>query len=198
MIARVCLPIITAALLTAISFPVWSEEKERPLVDKVQITFFNSSVLDELVPFYEIISGRDLVPQPHIGGATLSMSFSHPVSHEAAVTLVEHAFFAADLALVDAADGTIILCGPKTNPTILAANVYESADALPKAERVCVLSLKLKYRLPSELIPLIEKSLGKSIYSALVGDDKTKTLIITNKTSVLHGAAKLVEILDRE
>jgi len=145
---------------------------------------------------YQALVGKTVIYDNTVAGP-LSVPSTAGMVNDKAISMIEDALFASDYSLVDLRDGSIELLGLARNARGVGVPSYDQIEALPRGERVVTFIFKLKQRDAEEVRSVIAKQIVQKLYTNVIADQKSRTVAVTDRTSVIRNLVPLVAALDK-
>jgi general secretion pathway protein D len=162
--------------------------------EQIKLQFTNTDVR-EVIALYEKLTSKKMIYDNTLQGP-VNLNVAEPVSEEKAIELIEKTLFSNGFALVDSASDTIQVVGLTKNARGEGIPTYSKPDEIPHGERVFSYIIKLQYREAIEIARLLDQHIAPSLYTSVVSDAKSNTVIVTERTSVVRGLLKAVAAFD--
>ncbi len=162
--------------------------------DEITLAFRNSDVR-EVVDLYQRLTDKKIISDLTVQGL-VNLAVDTPVSRDKAIELIEKTFFAHGYSLVDVSSDTIEVVGLARNPRAVGVPTYTKPDEIPKGERVFTYIFKLQHRGATEVQQLLTQHIAKSIYTSVIADPKSDTVVVTERTSVIRSLLPIVAAFD--
>jgi len=162
--------------------------------EPVKLAFTNADVR-EVIALYQRLTAKKVIYDNTVQG-TVSLSEPAPVGQGKAIELIEKTLFADGFFLIDASGDTISIVGLARNPRSLGLPTLSKPEAIPAGERVFTYIFKLRHRAANEVAQLISAQIAPSTYTSVIPDQKSGTIVVTERTSVIRGLLTLVANFD--
>ena len=164
----------------------------------VQVTFFNSSLIDEIIPFYEAISGRRVIVDQSIAQTTLSLNTSQPLSRGEAVDFLKASLLLNGIAIVYHDDKTDKFLNSSVNqPAQEGIQIISNAMDLPTEDVVVSFVMLLQYITPDEAVRTLQLVARPHAYGSITPVPNAGAVIITDKVPLIRTLIGLQEYIDK-
>jgi len=178
---------IFALLLLASTFTAIAGEE-------ITLQYPNTDV-KEIIASYQRITGKKIIYDNTVQGP-INVVSATPVTQEKAIELIEGTLFADGFSLADVGNDSIQVSGIGRNSRSIGIPVYSKPEDIPTGERVFIYIIKLQYRDAGVVQKVLMQQIAPTVYTDVVADTDSKTVIVTERTSVIRSLLKIVAAID--
>lgn len=174
-----------------------AQEEGSPL-ELVQVTFFNSSLIDEVIPFYESIADKSVIVDQSIAQTTLSLNTSRELTKAEAIDFLKASLLLNGIAIVRHDDKTDKFLNTAVNtPPGEGAPIIAAPEDLPNEDVVVSYVMILDFITPDEAVRTMQLVARPHAYGSITPVPNASAVVITDKVPLIRTLIDLKQYIDK-
>jgi hypothetical protein len=179
-------PAATAQIVPQPSAPYISSQPCPPVLDVADVlTQYASLTRLEIIRNYLLVQGK------------VSIDDVSGLAPQKAISIIEHSLFSCGFAITQNDPGKVEVSGLSAAIRTIGTPLLSDRTALPTHERVVSFIFRFMYRDAKEMQQIFGQYLSPpQSYTSLLAEPNGKTLVVTERTSVIRGLFDMVAQMD--
>jgi len=170
-----------------------------PAADVEEMVFlqFPSGDVRDVVSAYNRLTGLKVVPDDMVQG-TINVALVRQIPKLKAIAFIEQSLFANGYSMVQIDEGTVRVVGIGKEPRDEGIPLVSKAEDIPANERLISFAIKLQFRQPEEIIPVLLQQTGASqaLGNIFAADPAARAVIVTERPRIIRNLIELIKEID--
>ena len=164
--------------------------------DQATLQLANTDVREVLAAYERLTAFKIVTDSGAIG--MVKIRIAQPIPKAEAIAMIEQTLFANGYSLIQLDQDTIRVVGIGKNARNEGIPFVSKAEDIPASERLISFVIKLQFRQPEELVPILLRHTAASpaLGNILVADPTARAIIVTDRSSIVRNLIKLVKEID--
>lgn len=163
--------------------------------DMVEIQMPNNPV-NEVLSFYEMLTGRRLIRDANLAGPNLSIMVSGPIPRSEAIGLIEASLLLNGYSLVPIDANTTTVLGPGRSPLGQGIPIYADPTLLPSGDVLVSYFMLLNYISPQDALSVFNAYISPRPHGTIVAVPNSNAVVITDTTTLVRRLIALQRFID--
>ncbi len=189
---------LAGALLLGLALP--SAKAQQPAGDEelVEIYFPNASVVNDILPIYEDLTGKKLIMDNSIAQATISITAQRKMPKSEAIDFIKATFLINNFNIIDKDEKTDIVVAGQNRPpsTVAPIGVFNDPLDLPQEEVVVAYVMSVNYITPDEAMRAFQTVARSNVFGSITPIPNSTTIVITDTTTLIRTFIELKDYID--
>lgn len=159
---------------------------------------FPSTPLSEVLDFYQQLTGKRTIRDPHLENATVSIETNGDMTKAQAIEFMEKSLLLSGYAIVPSGDTMVkvIAFEAGRNPASERVNMILREADLPKTDEVVTYLLPLQYLKSDEAAQAFSQIIPVHAYGKLVAVPNARALVVTENSNTIKAYIDLTKQVD--
>jgi len=166
--------------------------------DDVPILSMPASPLGDVLERYQQLIGKDIIRDPHLENAVVSIETSRPMKRAEAIEFIEKSLLLAGYAVVPSGEKMVkvIAFDAGHNPSSERVNMILRESELPKSDVIVTFLLPLQYLDSEKAAQAFLQIVPKHSYGNVIGVPNAHALMITENSNTIRAYIDLARQVD--